>query len=270
MAHTTNTTAVRKGVWMFPSAPAQQMVEAVVRAEQLGLDEVWIADEGVSREPLALLAAAAVQTSRITLATGITSPLLRHPGALASAAATIDELSDGRFVLGLGVGGALSLDPFGLTTDRPIGVIKDALLTARSVLTRSESAFYRPPEHAAPARGVELWVGGRGPQMVRTAARYGDGVFLSGCTPQQHDSIADNARTVQPDVGLALYQSAADVPPDDRCSAWAEVGVVVAEEARRLRPSSVGINLVDLNTGGRDPIELVERAAEALGDLSTP
>ena len=55
----------RTGVWMFPAAPAPQLVEAVVRAEQLGLDDVWIADGGIARKPMAVLAAAARETSVI-------------------------------------------------------------------------------------------------------------------------------------------------------------------------------------------------------------
>jgi alkanesulfonate monooxygenase SsuD/methylene tetrahydromethanopterin reductase-like flavin-dependent oxidoreductase (luciferase family) len=53
------------GVWMFPAAPAPQLVEAVVRAEQLGLDDVWIADGGIAQEPMAVLAFAARETSVI-------------------------------------------------------------------------------------------------------------------------------------------------------------------------------------------------------------
>lgn len=269
MAESPATTSVRKGVWLFPSAPAMRMVEAVIAAEQCGLDEIWLADEGVSREPMAILAAAAAETSSITLATGITSPLLRHPGALASTAMTIDELSGGRFRLGIGLGGGLSLDPFGIEVQRPVGVIKDALLTARSVFDGQATQHYGPPSHAAPPRKVGLWVGGRGPQIVRTAARHGDGVFVSGCSPQQHDSIAENARSVNPDVGLALYQSAADVELD-HCSTWDQVGPVLEAEASRIRPSSVGINLVDLNAGDHDPVELVRRAAQVLAQISSP
>jgi alkanesulfonate monooxygenase SsuD/methylene tetrahydromethanopterin reductase-like flavin-dependent oxidoreductase (luciferase family) len=50
---------------MFPAAPAPQLVEAVVRAEQLGLDDVWIADGGIAQEPMAVLAFAARETSVI-------------------------------------------------------------------------------------------------------------------------------------------------------------------------------------------------------------
>lgn len=258
----------RRGVWMFPSASAPALVEAVVRAEELGLDEVWIADEGIAREPMAVLAAAARETSRIRLAVGITSPLLRHPGAIAATAKTIDELSDGRFVLGLGVGGSKSLDPFGLSTDRPVAVVRDAIGTARAVLAGKAGAGYEPEAHAMGARSVPIWVGTRGPQMVRLAARHADGIFLSGCTPGQHESIVAAARAVDAGVALALYQSAASWPWSAAVSRWDEVGSVLRDAVDRWQPAAVGINLVDLNEGGVDPVGLVEQAAEVL--LNSP
>ncbi len=249
---------------MFPSAPAPALVDAVVRAEELGLDEVWIADEGIAREPMAVLAAAARETSRLRLAVGITSPLLRHPGAIAATAATVDELSDGRFVLGLGIGGAKSLGPFGLSTERPVGVMKEAIATARAVLAGQAGPGYEPDAHALGPRDVPIWVGSRGPQMVRLAAQQADGIFLSGCTPEQHESIVAEARAVEPGVPLALYQSAADAPWSSAVSQWSDVGGVLAEATDRWHPAAVGINLVDLNDGGVDPVGLVERAAAVL------
>ncbi len=113
-----------------PGRRCGRLVEAVVAAEELGLDEVWIADEGVARDPVAVLAAAAMQTTTIKLIVGVTSPVLRHPGAIAASLATLDELSDGRAVLGLGVGGDMSLAPFGLAAERPVALFRDAIQTA--------------------------------------------------------------------------------------------------------------------------------------------
>lgn len=248
-------------MWLFPAAPAPRIVEAVVRAEQLGLDEIWIADEGVSREPLPLLAAAAVRTSRIRLAIGITSPLLRHPGALAASIATLDELAPGRAVLGLGVGGHLSLAPFGIATDRPVGVVRDAIATARAVLARASGFGYEVPEHAMPARDVPIWVGARGPQLVRLAAQHADGLFVSGCSPDELDRIA---ATVADEHGaLAVYQSASDHPGRPSEHTWADIGAVLDGAIDLHRPVAVGINLVD-SAAGADPVALVERGAEAL------
>ena len=90
------------------------MVEFIQQAEDLGLDEIWLGDEGPARDPLAVLAAAALRTSRIRLAVGITNPYVRHPAALAVSMMTVHELSGGRAILGLVI---LGLDT--LETDIP-------------------------------------------------------------------------------------------------------------------------------------------------------
>lgn len=249
---------------MFPSRPVGELVDAIVAAEAAGLDEVWLADEGVAREPVTVLAAAATRTSTIRLATGITSPALRHPGAIAASLATLDELSGGRAVLGLGVGGHLSLDPFGLTVEKPVAVMRDAISTARSVVRRERGDGYVPPAHAMPARDVPIWVGARGPQLVRLASRLADGLFLSGCTPEQLDDITANADT-EGGTALAIYQSAATTPSSTSEHRWDEVGRLLTDAVERHRPVAIGVNLVEpYHDPTVDLAEQVERAASVL------
>lgn len=261
----------RCGVWLYPGCHADALVDAVVAADELGLDEVWIADEGVAREPFAVLAAAARPTRRITLAVGITSPLLRHPGAIASTVATLDELSGGRALLGLGVGGHESLGPFGLSTDRPVGMMRDAIAVARAVLGGATVTGYEPPPHAAPARpGVPIWVGARGMQLTDLAARAADGVFLSGCSQEQHAEIIPRVRAIA-DTQIALYESASDRMAAPGVFGWDAIGDVLAADVARFAPTSVGINLVDPALDEPcDPVGLVERAARILSGLSSP
>ena len=255
---------VRKGVWMFPGVAAPALADAVVVAEESGLDEVWIADEGVGREPMTVLASVVDRTERIRLGVGITSPVLRHPGVIAATIATVDELSGGRAVLGLGVGGYHSLEPFGLTADRPVGLVKDAIAVARAVFASEPTEIYTPPDHAFGPRPVPIWIGARGPQLTRLAARSADGIFLSGCTPEQHIEIVGRVREIRP-IEVALYQSASSTDARDSVVDWDEVGRRLAHESAIHSPSAVGINLVDLIHGDRaDPVALTRQAAEVL------
>ena len=257
----------RKGVWMFPGVPAGMLADAVVAAEELGLDEVWIADEGVSRDPLAVLASVTGRTNRIRLAVGITSPLLRHPGAIAATLATLDELSDGRAVLGLGVGGDRSLEPLGLVTDRPVGMMKEAIATARAVFGVERSENYEPPAHAFGPRAVPIWIGTRGPQMSKLAAREADGILISGCTAEQHIEIVNRVRA-SGDIEIAIHQSASSTDRRDSVQPWDDVSERLAHEVAVHRPDAVGISLVDLNDDQEaDAVALVQRAAEALATI---
>jgi 5,10-methylenetetrahydromethanopterin reductase len=274
--------SLRLGVWLYPGVAAGDLVDAVRVGEQCGLNEVWIADEGVAREPFALLSAAAILTSQITLAVGITSPLLRHPGALASTAATLDELSDGRAILGLGLGGTESLEPFGIEMSRPIALMDSAITICRGVLERRAVVGYDPPAHAMPARQVPIWIGARGPQMIRLAARRTDGVFISGCTSAQVDSIFTQAQSVDQPVqrsvpfGYALYHSASDLIAADTVSTWDQATDHLLKLAGDHPVTSLGINLVDLSLGSnnldrsdRSVAHMVERAAQVLTAAAT-
>lgn len=262
-----NRMSVRTAVWIYPNVSAPTIVESIVALDAAGVDEVWIADEGVAREPFALLAAAARETERIRLAVGITSPLLRHPGAVASTAMTIDELSGGRMTLGWGVGGHESLGPFSLTTDTPVALVRDAIRTAADVFAGRSTELYVAPDHAAPPRSIPQFVGARGPQLNRLASRIADGVFLSGFDTENASAVVREARSIR-SIHVNLCLSARfDGVADEWSIAGDEAGI-----ARQLRiaidrdhPDTIGIALVD-----RDPLpRMIERAIrtfELLGD----
>src|SRR5690348_5528824 len=91
----------RIGIAISGGPNASEIVELVKLADELGYDSAWVA-EGHGGDQFAILAACAVQTSRIRLGTGISSVFVRTAPTIAMAAATLDQLSSGRFVLGLG------------------------------------------------------------------------------------------------------------------------------------------------------------------------
>lgn len=256
-----------RGIWLYPAAPVEELVAAVVAADRAGLDEVWVADEGVARDPWVVLAAAARETSRVRLGVGITTPVLRHAGSLGAAAATLDELSGGRAVLGLGVGGSESLGPFGLSVERPVALVRDAIRTARAVLGHRHDAGYDPPLHGVPERAVPIHVGAKGEQLNRMASREADGVFLSGFALDALDAPVAWARSVRP-VHVGLFASArfrADAPldPTSISGTPTSVGARLGSFVERHWPETIGLALVD----GDHPVLMVERAIEAFSAL---
>ena len=258
---------MRTGVWLYPAATVAELVEAVVLADRAGFDEVWIADEGVMRDPFVVFAAAATRTSTIRMGIGITSPALRHPGAIAATVASLDELSDGRMMLGFGVGGEQSLAPFGLHVERPVAVMRDALRTARAVLSRTSSDGYVVTDHAAPARNVPLYVASRGEQINTLASREADGVFLSGFDPVQLPTVLGWVRSVGSPT-VALYQSVRFRPsagddPTAITGVPAEIAESIGALAESHGPDTIGIALVD----GDPVVDMVERAVETFQHL---
>src|SRR5690349_20971995 len=117
---------LRLGVVLQPVDPPDEFVRTVHLVEELGYDALWLTDSSLhARYVFSYLTLAAVNSSRILLGSGVTNPVTRHPALLAVAAATVDEIAGGRFVLGIGAG------------DRPL----TALRARPASLRRLESAI---------------------------------------------------------------------------------------------------------------------------------
>src|SRR4051794_18222954 len=101
------------GLGLFPTEAPRRIVEVIQLAENLGFASVYVGDsQMIWREAYTILGAAAQTTSRITLAPGVTNPITRDLAVLAAATETLQELSDGRSVLGIGTGDS-SLETLG-------------------------------------------------------------------------------------------------------------------------------------------------------------
>jgi 5,10-methylenetetrahydromethanopterin reductase len=201
------------GVWLFPSAPAPDLIEFIEHAERVGFQEIWLGDEGPARDPLSVLAAAALRTRSIRLAVGITNPYARHPAATAISMMTVHELSGGRAMLGLGVGGSLALGPLGITPAHPLATVRRAMRTLRAVCRGETDADYAPPASAMTAPDLPLFIGSRSPRINRLASAAADGAFVAGLPVSQLSEVVGWARSVR-DIPIALYVSTAFEPED--------------------------------------------------------
>jgi alkanesulfonate monooxygenase SsuD/methylene tetrahydromethanopterin reductase-like flavin-dependent oxidoreductase (luciferase family) len=168
--------------------------DLAVRAEQIGFDTVWTADELLWRpagkppqgwwECLSMTGAVAAATSRIKVGTWILSALHHNPAIAAKAVETLDEISGGRFVLGLGAGHAgRQGHAFGLPEDRTVGRFEEALEIIVPLL-RGGRADFEGTFHAARdleqrpvgprPGGIPIMIGAKGPRMLRLAAQRAD------------------------------------------------------------------------------------------------
>ena len=111
------------------------LVQAAVEAEKAGYDSVWVGDSLLARprgEPLTLLAGIAGATARVRLGTAVLLPLLRHPVSLAHVLATLDRVSSGRVIVGIGPGAELpgthaELKAVGVPSDRRVSGMVSAI-----------------------------------------------------------------------------------------------------------------------------------------------
>lgn len=167
-------------VGRFGPREFQRIVEL---AEHLGFSHLWVADEGLFRNVYACLAVASLVSSKILLGTAVTNPYTRHPALTAAAIATIDELSEGRAILGLGAGGSATA-VLGLERLQPVEAVRDAIAIINALTQegrvdyRGKHLEFRGALDFKPIRRVPVFLGARGPRMLQLAGELADGVII--------------------------------------------------------------------------------------------
>jgi 5,10-methylenetetrahydromethanopterin reductase len=130
------------------------------------------------------LADVAVRTTRVDLGPCVTDPYSRHPALTAAAMATLDELADGRAVLGIGAGAA-GFEAMGMSRARPATAIREAVAVIRRLwagervtyagqLVRANGARLDFPARAS----IPVYIAGRGPRILELAGEIADGVIV--------------------------------------------------------------------------------------------
>jgi 5,10-methylenetetrahydromethanopterin reductase len=168
---------------------ARDVAECVRAAEESGFDVAWFADHYFLREVYEVQALSATRTRRILLGAGVTSPYLRHPALLASAVVTLDELSQGRALLGIGAGGHEFQSQLDLIWKRPLTGCREAAEIIRA-LWRGEEVTYRGEEFSVKGArlpfttraDIPIYFAARGNKMLKLAGEMGDGVITHSVT----------------------------------------------------------------------------------------
>jgi len=175
-------TAPRRGVALTPMETRRDViVRAAVLADELGY-EIFAVPEGWGLDSTLVLTEIALRTARIKVASGILSVWGRTPATLAMTAATLHQVSGGRFVLGLGASTKALAEGFHDTPfTHPAGRLREAVTTVRALLSGQPAPLHhipaaRPlPLGQPPAPEVPIWVAGLGRHTTRVAAEHGDG-----------------------------------------------------------------------------------------------
>ena len=124
----------RLGIAFSGGANPAEIVDCVKLAETLGYESAWVA-EGHGGDQFAILSACAAQTSKIQLGTSITSVFVRTMPTIAMAAATVDAISGGRFVLGVGSSHRVQVEPeHGVPYSKPLTRVREAVAIIRALL----------------------------------------------------------------------------------------------------------------------------------------
>lgn len=178
-----------RGIELTPSRPVAEVVELGAAAEDAGFDTAFVASHYNNRDPFAALTRLATATTDVRLGPGVVNPYETHPVVLASRAATLQELSGGRAVFGIGAGDRSTLANLGIDRDRPLARIGQTVSTARRLWAgeRVDHDGTFVADDAGLNYAVDplpVYVGAQGPGMLRLAARLGDGVLVNASHPR--------------------------------------------------------------------------------------
>lgn len=274
--------SVKLGVPLFMLRP-QQMTAVARRAEQLGFESVWVAEhlvfptritsrypysaEGVPPinpatpllDPLLLLMQVAAGTERIRLGTNVYILPLRHPLIVARMAMTLDLLSDGRLIFGIGLGWLEEeFAAVGIDFASRAGRTREYVRALRVLWTESEPSFkgryvsfgplkFEPKPVQKPHPPIVF--GGESPAALRRAAALGDGWYGVGHTPASAGAQVERLRALLAEAGrddqpfeVTVSHGGGELTADD-VARYAEAGVhrVVALPWRRAREAEDGL-----------------------------
>ncbi|MBI2368897.1 MAG: LLM class flavin-dependent oxidoreductase [Deltaproteobacteria bacterium] len=208
--------------------PAMGVVQAAARADGKGFGTVW-KGEANNKDPLTLLSAMAAVTKRIQLGTAVVHMFARSPVSLGIAAATLNEMVEGRLIVGLGLANARIAAWHGLKFERPLRYIREYVEALRRVYSGEKVDYrgelitvgegfrlgFRPPSYP-----LRVYLAALGPQMTRLAAQIADGVLINMANPNRIRIIVDRVRASareagrDPDTVPVLCKVRCSVNPD--------------------------------------------------------
>src|SRR5438309_40075 len=192
------------GYWS--SGPPPGIQESIAEAERLGFDSIWTA-EAYGSDAFTPLAWWGCQTSRIKLGTAIAQMSARTPAATAMAAMTLDHLSGGRFILGIGASGPQVVEGwYGRPYPRPLERTREYVQIMRKIIAREEPVVFEGRHYQMPSKGgtglgkplkstvhplrsdLPIYLAAEGPKNVALAAEIADG-WLAFFYAPRHDDL---------------------------------------------------------------------------------
>jgi 5,10-methylenetetrahydromethanopterin reductase len=181
-------------------------------AEEAGFDQFWVSNDLFLRGVWPILSACALATKRIALGTCIVNPYTMHPAEIAMQAVALDELSDGRCLLGVAAGAREFLGWVGIEQPRPLATSESTIRRLRALFAAESGPFTDeglPPWTAAAylrmsARPIPLYLGAMSPRMERLIGEVADGGLPLLFPPERFSEVAARVREGAEAAGRSL------------------------------------------------------------------
>jgi len=253
------------GIEFVPMDPLDKIAKLVKLAEDVGFEYVWITDHYNNKEVYESLAVIAKKTETIKLGPGVTNPYVRSPAITASAMATLDEISNGRAVLGIGPGDKATFDALGIAWTKPVTTIKETIEVAKGFMAGEKVSFDGEVVKIAGAQltgvktvqdKVPVYMGAQGPMMLKTAGEVSDGALINASNPKDFEAAvplikegAEGAGRSISDVDVAAYTCCSI--DDDVGAALGAAKIVVAFIAMGSPPPVLQRHGIDPEISGK-------------------
>lgn len=217
------------GIEFTPEHPPDDLAGLAALAEEEGFEAAFASSHYFNRDPFVTLSRMAAATEDIRLGPGVVNPYESHPATLAARVATLDEVSGGRALLGLGAGDGSALSALGIDRDRPLRRVLETMEVVRELwsgrtVSHDGTFDVREASLNLPSCAVPVYVGAQGPDMLRMAAKHGDGVLVNASHP-------DDLAWAEERIGEGLAER--DRDGEFEVLSWAAVSVAGDGEAAR-------------------------------------
>ncbi len=190
-----------------------ELIEVSRLAEELGFHSIWV-PEMWGREAFSLLAFIAIHTKRINLGTGIVSVFSRTPAAIAQAIATLDEISEGRMILGLGTSGPVVIEDWhGIRFEKPLRRTREYIEIIRMILNGDRVNYIGEIfklknfrlQFTPPRKNIPIYIASIGPKNIHLTGELADGwipfLIPRGYIQDAKKELTAGARAAGRDVG---------------------------------------------------------------------
>lgn len=177
--------------------PVQDYLRLAQLAEDAGFDQFWVSNDLFIRSAPVILTAIATHTQKIEIGTCILNPYTLHPAEIAMFAATLDELSQGRFNLGISSGAKEFLEWVGIEAPQPRTAVLESIAAIRRLMSgervRMAGQFLQWTEEAylrfTPSRQVPIYLGAMSPRMLEAIGSTADGGLPLLFPPEHYQNV---------------------------------------------------------------------------------
>ncbi len=243
----------------------KQVVNYCKLAESKDIDFAWITNHYNNRHCYPTLAAIAMNTDTLKMGPGIMNTFTDTPAAIASFIATLNEISDGRAVLGIGPGDLSTLPKLAIKGEKPVARLKEGVIQIRKLLAGEEvkktGEFEFFDYDGAKLTGVQLpgkkgipvYIGAQGPKMLALAGEIGDGSLINASNPKDFE------------IAIPIIKAAQEAADRKKHDVGAYTAISVDQDVKKARNAA---KIVAAFIAAGSPPPLLERHGLDMGNVA--